>query len=334
MAFPQVRLVMRPGFTYPTIADFCRSEDSGSIGYDGIVMGPSCIVNGDLKYGAHKKYGVRDHHGRGGNRLVDPATCEQTAQDIIDGTYEQHFSDGLIAVGNNCDEDMLFVWALLKNPQFLVPTPHPLLLSMLRLEGEMDRYNGVCPHEMNLERLQQLAWITRGYFEFKRGGGVERANPQEYVDVLEEGSERLVAYLNGKGHSETLDLRCRFEHVDDFLPIVEERGQHARLGVWIRGHQVYIAKRSLACGRHWYGVVSFLPGLRLDTYGIADALNAAEGLCSSRSDEMLPHQQWGGSSHMVCSPWIVGSNLTDHQVRGLVMQKIGHFSGKYAAVTR
>jgi hypothetical protein len=185
----------------------------------------------------------------------------------------------------------------------------------------LDTTAGTYPLPADLSALKELAWVFAPYHCFRRGGELDRAQPEGHRGVVAEVSSRIERHLGGRGGSQPLDGRYERQGGGPGWSMIREDGAQARLAVAADGIRAYVCVRERSDGRWAYVVGRTSPFVPFDVPGILAVLNEAEGATKDR---------WGGSDLVGGSPRARGSRLPPSEVERV----INGFTGRPPARAR
>lgn len=304
-----ISLCMRPGAAPLGWAEFCATHGPYAIALDGYVAASSRFDPTGPRLNL-------DHHS-GVDRLATRATCAQALLAIRQGLFEC-FRDGRgpraeVCV-NDCDEDVCTSWFLLTHAGLAAHGATPALERLVSLVDVLDTTAGTYPLPADLSALKELAWVFAPYHCFRRGGELDRAQPEGHRGVVAEVSSRIERHLGGRGGSQPLDGRYERQGGGPGWSMIREDGAQARLAVAADGIRAYVCVRERQDGRWAYVVGRASPFVPFDVPGILGELNEAEGATKDR---------WGGSDLVGGGPRARGSRLPPSEVERVINGFIG-----------
>lgn len=298
-------LHIKPNTVPMSWQEFIRSAPERSIALDGYVAaGPRFNPRGPwANYNHHEEV----------SRLETRATCAQVLLAIRQGLFEtfrngKGNADAQIFV-NDCDEDVSLSIFILRNHQLALGTMNPALNRLVFMEDMMDSTAGAYPFPRDLETLQALMWVFNPYHRFRVGGGLDKRDPDDFREVIEDIGRRIMADITG--HGERLELDTRYDRVGGGCgwTMVREVGSNARLGVYSDGIQAFVAVRERADGKFVYTLGRSSNFIPFPVPKFLKALNAEEG---------NDGDPWGGSDIIAGSPRSSGSRLTPDEVTRII----------------
>lgn len=286
-----------------TWVEFCR-KPSFSMALDGFVkVGPRFNPNGPH---------VNFNHHEEVDRLATRATCAQVLMAIRQGlfsTFRDVNGARASVYVNDCDEDVCTSWFLLKNHFLVANAINPRLNRLVDMEDKLDSTAGAYPFPQDLPVLQELAWVFYPYRSFRLGGGLDRKEPVEYIQVIQEVESRIMQHITNGGNSLPVDIRYERMGGGSDWTMVKEIGSHAKTGMFSDGIRAYVAVRERPDGRYTYTVGRMSPFVNFDVMAILTKLNKVEG-CTTDC--------WGGGNTIGGSPRVGGSSLSPQEVTSVV----------------
>lgn len=230
---------------------FVHSKEPYSIALDGYVYGAPQFLR--TSAGPWANF---NHHEEV-DRLSTRATCGQVLIAIRQGlfhTFRDNHGIRLNVFVNDCDEDVCTSWFLLKNPQIAENPVNPLLNRLVDIEDKLDCTAGAYPIHKDTAILQEMAWIYDPYRKFRVNGGLDRRNGDEFQQVIENVSLRIMAHLVGRGGSIPLDFRYEVLDRGKEWAMVRETGANARTAMVSNGIDAFISVRDRADGKWVYSI--------------------------------------------------------------------------------
>ena len=300
-----VELFMEPKTPAMSWDEFRRTKPPFSVALDGYVGdGPKHDLEGP--------YCNFNHH-EGVSRMETRATCAQVQLAIRLGFFRRFRDEKGPLVRlymNDCDQDIATSKLLFERPELTEHVINPLLNRLIGMEDMLDTTGGAFPYPEDMQALREMAWIYQPYTLFRSSGRIDRKEAEEYMEVVEDIGQRILAYISGHGKSIPLDTR--FDRIDgggDGWAMVREIGAQARTGMFAQGVLAFVSVRERPDGRWTYVIGKMSPYIRFNVAGILDALNKAEGCCKDC---------WGGATIIGGSPRVAGSVLPPSEVARIV----------------
>jgi hypothetical protein len=304
-----ISLCMRPEVGPFGWEEFCATHDPYTIGLDGYVAAGSRFDPAGPRLNL-------DHHTEV-DRLATRATCAQALLAIRQGLFEC-FGDGhgprAEVCVNDCDEDVCTAWFLLTHADLTAPGKSPPLDRLVSLVDVLDTTAGAYPIPSDLSSLKELAWVFAPYHCFRRGGELDRRQPEGHSGVVAEVTSRIERHLDGRGGSYPLDGRYERLGGGPGWAMIREIGAQARIAATADGIRAYVAVRERSDGRWAYVLGRASPFVPFDVPALLRALNAAEGAGNDR---------WGGSNLVGGSPRVRGSKLSPREVERIINGLLG-----------
>ncbi len=303
-----VECVIEPGVTRYW-DEFRVHAEPHTIAIDGYVEGP---IQRDLQ----RKVINLNHHERV-DRSSTLATCQQALFEIRRGLFGALQQDGEFKAKicmNDCDEDVCTTVFILRHPEFSAKIDNPALNRLVEMEGIMDVTGGFYPWPQSYPSLAEFFWVYQPYHEFRNSGGLSRQNPDEYQAVIDAVGERIEQHITGQGGSIELDTRYTKLAQQGIWTMVEETGQHAKVGMLSDGIQAFTSVSELPNGRYKYSVGRLSPYIPFDLNSLYAYLNDLEGLTGEDC--------WGGGDTIGGSPRNAGSSIAPSQMAEIVQRFI------------
>lgn len=268
-----VNLIVEP--TQPPLSwdKFIHTKEPYAIALDGYVHGaPQFVRSADGPW-------ANFNHHEDVDRLSTRATCGQVLIAIRQGLF-QTFRDstGIKAnvYVNDCDEDVCTAWFLLKHPEMAENSTNPLLNRLVDIEDKLDCTAGAYPIHKDTLLLQEMAWIYDPYRKFRMNGGLDRRDPAEFKQVIENVCLRIMAHLVGRGSSIPLDFRYDVIDHGKNWTMVREIGSSARTAMVSNGIGAFISVRDSVDGKWIYSIGRVSQFIDFDVPTILRALNEEE----------------------------------------------------------
>lgn len=279
---------------------FCVMKPSFSIALDGYVHeGP--------KFQKQGPYANFNHHEEV-DRLSTRATCAQVLIAIRQGffdTFKNGFKDTIHVYVNDCDQDVCTSVFLLRHAVISGTVIAPILNRLVTMEDMLDTTAGAYPFPVEMEILEELAWIFEPYANFRLEGGLGRRSEQEFTGVIERVEERISKYIIGRGEKISLNLDYTVIGGGPGWAMVEEKGAQARTAMFGTGIRAFVSVQKRPDGRYQYSIGRMSIFVPFDVPEIIAELNAEEG-CTE--------DQWGGADTIGGSPRVAGSRLEPKRV--------------------
>lgn len=284
--------------------DFRREKEDFSIALDGFVSaGPRFD---------HEKRQLNANHHEEVDRLATRSTCAQIFMCLKQGLFDLfQDSEGPKAnvFVNDCDEDICCSWYLLNHSEKIKKSSKNCLIRLIEIEDKLDTTSGCFSIEDcsggSIELLEQLAWIFEPYREFRRQGGLERKNDQEYSEIIFKVEERIKDHILGHGKKIKLDTRYEIYSENEKWKMIKETGRDAKIGYISDGIHSYVTFREKGDGTYIYTIGKISPFVDFDIEKIYKELNKID---SSSND------RWGGSSLCGGSPRVKGSQIHPNEI--------------------
>lgn len=303
-----VECIIEPGVTR-CWDEFSVNAESHSVAIDGYVEGP---IQRELV----RKVINLNHHERV-DRSSTLATCQQALFELRRGLFGAMQQDGDFKAKilmNDCDEDVCTTVFVLKHPEFCAKIDNPALNRLVEMEGIMDVTGGFYPWPQSYPSLTEFFWVYQQYHEFRNSGGLGRQSPEEYRAVIDVVGERIEQHITGQGGSIVLDTSYSTLEQQGIWTMVQETGQHAKVGMLSDGIQAFTSVTELPNGRYKYSIGRLSPYIPFDLNGLYAYLNELEGLTGEDS--------WGGGDTIGGSPRNAGSGIPPSQMSGIVQRFI------------
>lgn len=307
-----VKVKVEPGMV-SSWSDFRAAAEPRTIAIDGRVEGP---IERDLA-----RVIINLNHHERIDRNSTLATCEQALRELRIGLFERLLVEGKPSaqiVANDCDEDVCTTVFILRHPEFARRVENPALNRLVDMEGVMDSTGGFYPWPEEYDILPEFFWVFEPYHRFRAEGGLTRKSPQEFTEVINAVEGRIIDHLCGQGGSIELDTRYAKLGETGIVTLVQETGQHAKVGMLSDGLNAYISVRELPNGRYKYAVGRLSPYIDFDIPGFFARLNELE---QCPADDC-----WGGGDTIGGSPRASDSALSPDSVMEIVKDFIPHDS--------
>lgn len=288
-----------------TWAQFKKMSGFFAIALDGIVKdGPRFEIEGPWQ---------NFNHHEGVSRLETRATCAQVLLAIRQGLFDTFVQDGEPTAHvfvNDCDEDVALSYFLLKNHFLVTSTMNPAVNQLVTMEDFLDTTGGAYAFPKDLPSLQKLMWIFEPFHNFRISGRLDKRDSDEFASVIGDVERRIMAFITG--NSGTVHLNTAYNVLEKFpiWSLVEEKGQHARLGLFGDGVKAFVAVRQRPDNRFVYTVGRTSQYIPFDVPAILTALNKVEG-------KETP-DNWGGGNTIGGSPRVSGSRLNPLEVKTII----------------
>ena len=303
-----ITLRVEPSATHVTWDDFCARTEPYSVALDGYVAaGP--------RYD-HAAPRANFNHHEEVDRLATRSTCAQVLMAIRQGLFRRfRTSSGpqLVAYVNDCDEDVCTAWYLLQQQHTAEHTMNPLLNRLVSMEDALDTTGGAYPFPVDLPILRKLAWVYDPYRCFRHRGGLQARSAREFEEIILQVADRIGQHVMGHGH--TVDLDVEFDVIGGGpgWTMVNERGCHARLGMFARGIQTFVSVKERGDGRWDYVAGRPSPYTGPDMVALAERMNVIDS---------SPDDRWGGGDGFCCSPRGAGSTVSPDAFQRIVNEQL------------
>jgi hypothetical protein len=292
--------------------EFCRRTEPFSVALDGYVAdGPQ------QDYGPQGPRQNFNHH-EGVYRPATRATCAQVLVEVRDGFYERFRDDNgprVDAYMDDCDEDIGTSVTILKHPHLAEQTMNPLLNRLVGIEDMLDTFAGAYPFPKDLPVLHELAWVFDPYRRFRLSGGLERRRASEYLGIVEDVEQRILAHLTGHGSAIPLDFRYEVLRQGDGWVMVRELGAQARTAMLADGIRAFVSVRDRPSGARTIVIGKFKTHTPGNLGAVIAACNEAEGDHAA--------DRWGGGSNIIGGPRVSGTRLDDQTIAEIMDQCFG-----------
>lgn len=289
--------MMLPGITR-SWAEFCMIHNENAIALDGFVNeGPKQ----DIK---NRRFNFNHHEGV--YRPATRATCAQVLVEVRSGLFGLfRGNDHWLAVCmNDCDEDVCTSYAILKDRVLYDNTLNPRINKLVSMEDMMDTFAGAYPFHQDLEALQELAWVFEPYRTFRKYGGIERQNADEYMDIIRAVRARIREYVVNGGEKIPLELDYDVVARHKRWCLVDEKGAQARTAMLSDGIKVFLSARP--CGSNRTITVG-----KMSQYATCD-------LAWLLAELQKLEEGWGGGTTIIGSPRGKGTALDDKTLSALM----------------
>lgn len=266
-----------------------------------------------------------NHHERV-YRPATRATCAQVLVEVRDGFFERfRDADGPRAdvYMNDCDEDVGTSVTILKHPHLAEATMNPLLNRLVSVEDMLDTFVGAYPFPKDLPVLRELAWVFEPYRRFRLSGGLERKRASEYLGIVVDVEQRILAHLTDHGGSIALDFRYEVLRRGDGWVMVRELGAQARTAMLADGTRAFVSVRERPDGARTLVIGKFKSHTPGDLNAVIAACNAAEG--------GPVEDRWGGGTNIMGSPRVAGTRLDDQTIAEIMDQHFGRHTREVAS---
>ncbi len=275
-----------------------------SIGIDGAVSGPP-FVRADLRK-------IVFNHHEGVNRMFTRSCCDQAGVAIKLGLYRSFRCRGrptAILHLIDADQDASLTAYELMHPE----TAHQLkMVQLVRTEDLQDMSAGLFPVKRRQPLMRRLAWINQPYTEMKASGTYDKIDADGMQDLISRIHQRIAETLEGRGQEVSLDTEFRLIEQRNGWSLVEEIGEHARVGLSDADIDAFVSVAGGEGGVWRYKIIRRSELIPFPNPEIYEALNDAEGLGSGSSD------RWGGSLTSGGSPQDAGSRLDPQGVASVI----------------
>ncbi|MFC1638742.1 hypothetical protein ACFL26_00545 [Patescibacteria group bacterium] len=296
-----IRLIMRPGHEPLDTPTFVKVTAPYAAAVDGYVKDKTWVQQEGPRINL-------DHH-YGADRLSTRAACSQALIRVRLGVFEL-FRDAngprMDVHVNHVDEDTLGTWFVLKHPDIVERAINPTINRLIGVIDLMDTTSGSYPFDPTLPTLRQLNWIFLPYRDFRSGGGPDRCDAEEHVDVMDAVTDRILATLDGRGGTLDLDVGYEVVSTGPGWTMFRELGEQGRLGAFRDGIRAYVIVRQREDGNWAYTVGRTSPDIPFPVPRILKALGDAAG------------ETWGGGDIIGGSPRTNGSRLPPDEVFEIV----------------
>lgn len=301
-----MQLIIQPGEVV-SWKHFCRNSLPPAIALDG-------YVNDGPKYSTHGPHLNFNHH-ENVNPLATRSTCSQVLLALHAGLFSSFLTNGQPSANiyiNHCDEDVCLSVFLLFHYNLIEHSNNSLINRLVFIEDMLDTTAGfyTFPDEMHL--LQKVMWVFKPYADFKQQNGLAQKNIQQYQLVIDSVAERILAFLKNQSGLVELDTYYQTLVQNPHWRMVEEIGQHARLGMSRDRIKAFISVHYNGKDNYRYTLFRLSPFIPFPIPAILKQLNLSEGIESGDTD------RWDGSPLMAGSPRNKGSKLTPQEVRDII----------------
>jgi hypothetical protein len=223
------------------------------------------------------------------------------------------FNSPVSVYANDPDQDVCLSFFLLEHPYIVSGGINPLVNQLVTMEDYLDTTAGSYAFPHDLASFAKVLWVFEPYTDFRANGGIERKIAKEYDSVISEVGSRIMRFITNTAEAVVLDVDYTVIDGGKEYEIVEEVGQHARIGMFANGIKAFVSvKRGKKKGVHYYSIGRSSPFIPFDIPAILEALNKAEGIEANDPD------RWGGSNTIGGSPRKKGSRLTPAKVKKII----------------
>jgi len=284
---------------------FCSTAPRNSIALDGIVSaGPMFDARGPW---------INFNHHQNVDRLATRATCAQVLMAMRQGLFEAFNSPTYIYM-NDPDQDVCMSVFLLENSYMVMGgNINPLILQLVNMEDCLDTTAGSYTFHNDPLSLARVMWVFEPYTIFRSNGGIERKIAKEYDGVITDVGSRIMQFISGSAQAMKLDTDYTVIGGGKEYEIIDEVGQHARIGMFAKGIKAFVAvKPGKEKGVYRYSIGRFSHFIPFDVPAILEALNKAENIGPRDTD------RWGGANTIGGSPRIRGSRLHWRKVKKII----------------
>ncbi|MDO8513812.1 MAG: hypothetical protein Q7S37_04895 [bacterium] len=300
-----------PRKTYATFSEFIAATPPYSIGIDGIVAEST-------QYEQKGPYLNLNHHDSC-DRLATRSACGQALCYMRAGLNEQFRLNGqyhAIVHANHPDEDVCTAWFVLKHPELTCQTIHPLLNRLIAVEDTMDTMAGAYPFHKDLPLLEEFAWIFEPYTRARQLGIIHQPAISEHtmIGIVTDVENRIMRHITGKGERIALDTRYTLLDKVGPVAIIEETGQHARIGLFGDGHKAYLSIQELSNGNLKVSVGRMSPFIGFNVIQFLSLCN--------REERPSGGNIWGGGNNVGGSPRDGGTKLKLVTLKGALVHCI------------
>ncbi|MBI5390430.1 hypothetical protein HZB02_03005 [Candidatus Woesearchaeota archaeon] len=251
-----------------------------------------------------------NHHG-GADRSSMNSTATQ-ASDLIKLTrltaFHHNGKPSVILDVNDPDQDVcLATWIFDHGERIMGNKSEPLLNRLLYIQNKLDVYAGAWPESLESNLMRDVAWIFEPYTDVRNK--VTAMTAGDMRNVIESVWGRINQYTLGQGKQLTPDGSYKIlADEPGSLPLLQEIGPYARVGISLQGMQAFISYRGQTpTGNYVYSVWkafgSPVPLTWLYTYW-----NKIEGI----AEGVLP--RWDGADTTGGSPRRIGSKMPPAQM--------------------
>lgn len=289
-------------------------------------------VPGGVKIDFSKPIATFDHHlevihgqedSPDVDRLSMRAACGQIMMAVQQGFFsvfrDQH-GPRVKAYFKKCNEDDCFSYKLLKEPHLIARDYHGRLEELVNMADKVDTTVGTYCPPGDSKIYNSLIWVTDPYREFRQDGGLDRHDPKEYLDIMDQVSSRIDAYINGTHRQLSPDTSYETLGGGPGWIMIKETGKQGRLGAIQKGNKAIVTVRELPNGKYAYvffRLSSYVAYFNLPYF--LQCLNAHEAEIGNTT------HLWGGSGDMVIgSPWSIGTDIDPQTMALFVNTMISH----------
>jgi hypothetical protein len=275
-----------------------------SIALDGYVTGGPRFDAGKLKQNFN--------HHEDVDRLATRSTCAQILMATRQGLFDCFKCCGknqIHVYANDCDQDVCTSWFLIKNHEMIKNSMNPLINRLVYMEDMLDSTAGAYPFPPTLKTLEHFAWIFYPYTKFRLTGGIDRRDPNEFMDVVNSVEKRIWDHV--MGNAETIALETDYEVIGGGKgwSMVKEIGQHARTAMFADGIKAFVSVRERKDGNFSYVYGKMSSYIPFNLFDIYETCNMQENCTTDRH---------GGSDIIGGSPRINGSKITPEEMQTLI----------------
>lgn len=300
-------LKMEPRTPPLTKDQFIATAEPFSVALDGYVIGGPFFLAKAPQGGPV----VNFNHHEEVDRLATRATCAQVLMAIRQGFF-QTFTR-VIALVNDCDQDVCTSWVLLKHASMAETVWNPRLNRLVMMEDALDTTAGAYPYPIHLPVLRELAWVFEPYSRFRASGGLARRNADEFRGVVEDVEQRILAHILGNGSALDLQMDYRTIGGGTGWSLVQEQGAQARTKMFADGISAFVSVKERLDGTLQVVGGRMSPYVPFPSDKIIRALNEAER-CGTDC--------WGGSENVWGSPRIAGTKLSLQELKAIVEEQV------------
>ncbi|MCC6643906.1 hypothetical protein IT411_04100 [Candidatus Peregrinibacteria bacterium] len=254
-----------------------------------------------------------DHHHT--NRLYTRATMAQVWMEIRQGILET-FRSGeaarIIAHANDCDEDEAGAILILREPHLVLTDTRRRLEQFVDVLDKIDTTCATYPMSLTDPVIQSVFWATDPYREFRLSGHLDKKDPSQYVDVIEQVGKRIKRYVDGTHRRQKADTGYSKIHQAKNWVMISESGKQGRIGAIADGHKAIVSARQRESGTWSYVFTRISDNIHyFDLPQFAHAFN-----------QLDEYKGWGGGDTVIGSSRENGSSLNPDQISSVVNQLI------------
>lgn len=295
---------------------FLKDYPLFSIGLDGFVStgpktqhlwegGPRCNMN----------------HHEDVDRESTLATCGQALNKVRTGLLDEfnyHGNPRMELYVNDCDEDVCLSTWILENPSRAMSTSNLMLNKLVGVTNNQDMYSGLYPFPKEGPILRQMAWIYSPYRRARLNGTIDRRNPDDFDELINDVHNRIGKYIANEGKEIILDMDYEVIGGGTNWKMIREIGEHARYALLDAGIKSFISVRAREDGHYTYSYCRLSESVPFPIPHILESLNELEGLQNSPN-------QYGGGTTTGGSPRITGTATKPEEM----IEKVNHILGEW-----